>query len=59
MTRLGKYLYGYDDDSVEGIVAKLLREQAKTIAFAESCTGGLMAHRITNIPGISESFKEV
>lgn len=56
MTRLGKYLYGYDNDSVEGIVAKLLCEQGKTIALAESCTGGLMSHRLTNIPGISESF---
>jgi nicotinamide-nucleotide amidase len=55
--RLGNYLYGYDDETIEGIVAEQLFIQKKTIAFAESCTGGLMSHRLTNIPGISESFK--
>jgi len=55
--RVGDFLYGYDDDSVEEIVAKLLAKYNKTIALAESCTGGLMAHKLTNIPGISQFFE--
>jgi nicotinamide-nucleotide amidase len=55
--RVGKFLYGYDDDSVEEIVARLLSQFNKTIAVAESCTGGLMAHKLTNIPGISQFFE--
>lgn len=55
--RVGKFLYGYDDDSVEDIVARLLAKFNKTIAIAESCTGGLMAHKLTNIPGISRFFE--
>jgi len=38
-------------------IAKLLKKQAKTLAVAESCTGGLVSHRITNVPGSSEYFK--
>jgi len=55
--RVGNFLYGYDDDSVEKIVARLLSQFNKTIAVAESCTGGLMAHKLTNIPGISQFFE--
>jgi len=55
--RVGEFLYGYDDDSVEEIVASLLAKYNKTIAVAESCTGGLMAHKLTNIPGISQYFE--
>lgn len=55
--RVGDFLYGYDDDSVEEIVAGLLSKFNKTIALAESCTGGLMAHKLTNIPGISQFFE--
>lgn len=54
--RVSNFLYGFDDDTVEEIVAKLLLKHNKTIALAESCTGGLMAHKLTNIPGISQHF---
>ena len=43
-------------ESLEEIVVKLLDQQGKTISMAESCTGGLIAHRITNVPGASEVF---
>jgi nicotinamide-nucleotide amidase len=55
--RVGRYLYGYDDETVEEIVARLLFQYNKTIAVAESCTGGLLAHKLTNIPGISKQFE--
>lgn len=46
--RVGDFLYGFDNDTVEETVAKLLFKLNKTIAIAESCTGGLMAHKLTN-----------
>jgi len=54
--RLGIYLFGRGDEIMEGVVGRLLREKSSTIAVAESCTGGLIAHRITEIPGISDYF---
>ncbi len=55
--RLKDYIFGRDDETLEGIVGKLLRRLRRTIAFAESCTGGLITNRITNIPGSSKYFK--
>lgn len=52
--RLGKYVYGIDDESLASYAGKLLRKYDKTIAFAESCTGGLASSLITDIPGSSE-----
>ncbi|SHF03117.1 competence/damage-inducible protein cinA [Caldanaerobius fijiensis DSM 17918] len=54
---LGDYIYGIDDDSLESIVGQLLIKKGITISVAESCTGGLIAHKLTNIPGISSVFK--
>lgn len=54
--RLGDFVYGADDDTLESVVARLLRERGRTLALAESCTGGLIAHKLTNIPGSSEFF---
>ena len=55
-SRLGDYIYGIDCASIEEAVAKLLMEKKQTVAFAESCTGGLCAKRLTDIPGTSEIF---
>jgi nicotinamide-nucleotide amidase len=55
--RLGKYVFGYDGDTLEGIVASILTEQKMTLAVAESCTGGLITDRITNVPGSSAFFE--
>jgi nicotinamide-nucleotide amidase len=52
---LGNYVYSIDK-SLEETLLQLLREQGKTIAFAESCTGGGIAARLTDLPGASEVF---
>ena len=49
-------IYGYDDDRMEEIIGVMLREKGKTLATAESCTGGYIAHKITEIPGSSDYF---
>lgn len=54
--RLGDYIYGTDDDSLEKVVAGLLQKRGLTLSTAESCTGGLIAKRITDIPGVSENY---
>jgi nicotinamide-nucleotide amidase len=51
--RLGHWIYGTDDDTLEAVVVKLLRTRGETLAVAESCTGGLLANRITDVPGAS------
>ena len=54
---ISKYIYGYDDETLEGNLGKLLLKYGKTIGTAESCTGGYIAHRITKIPGSSAYFQ--
>ena len=51
-----EYVYGYDDDSLETVIGRLLKRKNQKLALAESCTGGYVAHRITSIPGSSEYF---
>jgi nicotinamide-nucleotide amidase len=50
---LDDYLYGEDDSDIETMVVRTLTDRRETLALAESCTGGLLAHRITNVPGAS------
>jgi nicotinamide-nucleotide amidase len=50
---LGDHIFGVDDDELEESVVHLLTERKQTLALAESCTGGFMAHRLTNVPGAS------
>jgi nicotinamide-nucleotide amidase len=54
--RLGRFIYGKDPDQLDGAVVRLLAKHGKTLALAESCTGGFIANRITNIPGASAVF---
>lgn len=53
---LGDSIFGYDDDRMEEVVVKRLTESGQTLAVAESCTGGLIANRITNVSGASAVF---
>lgn len=57
-SRLGDHLYAIGDVGLEDEVGRLLRESGATLAVAESCTGGLIAHRITDVPGGSKYFLE-
>lgn len=54
--RLGAYVYSLDGGSLESLAVALLTEKKKTVALAESCTGGLIASRLTNVPGCSAVF---
>jgi nicotinamide-nucleotide amidase len=49
--------YGVDDETLEGEVGRLLRARAWTVALAESCTGGLVGHRLTQVGGSSAYFE--
>ena len=53
---LGESIFGRDDEEIEQVVVKLFAQKKKTLALAESCTGGLIANRITDVPGASEIF---
>ncbi|MCK4437130.1 nicotinamide-nucleotide amidohydrolase family protein [bacterium] len=54
--RLGDYIFGVDEETLEKVVGVLLSLRHKTIGVAESCTGGLISHRLTNVPGSSNYF---
>lgn len=52
-----QYIYGQDDQKPEEVAGKILLQSRQTLAVAESCTGGFLAHKITSIPGSSAYFK--
>lgn len=54
--RLGDVVYGYDDTTLEAATVARLIERKKTVATAESCTGGLLGARLTSVPGASAVF---
>lgn len=54
---LGGLIYGTGEDSLEKVVLKGLRAQGLTLGTAESCTGGLLAKRLTDLPGASAVFR--
>lgn len=56
LLRLEKNIFSQEGEELEEVVGYLLRGDKKTLAVAESCTGGLMGHRITNVPGSSDYF---
>ncbi len=55
--KLGRHIYGTDNQNLEQVIGSLLLQKNRTIALAESCTGGLVSNRLTDIPGSSRYFK--
>ncbi len=56
-SKAGKFVYAAGDEELEEVIGRLLQERHLTLAVAESCTGGLIADRITNVPGSSNYFE--
>ena len=54
---LGGIIWRADEDTLESAVGDLLRRHGLTLATMESCTGGLLAHTLTNVPGSSDYFR--
>ena len=54
--RLGDHIYAYDDEPLEAAVVRILSERNLTVATAESCTGGLLSMRLTEVAGSSKVF---
>jgi nicotinamide-nucleotide amidase len=55
--RVGKYVYGFDSDKLEEVIANLFIKHNLTISTAESCTAGMLAARLTDVAGSSTYFK--
>jgi len=53
---LDEYIFGENDETLEQVVGRLLDQAGMTLAVAESCTGGLLAQRLTSVPGSSQYF---
>jgi nicotinamide-nucleotide amidase len=56
--QLSNHIYGKDDDEIEEKVGSLLKDRSLTLSTAESCSGGLIGHRLTQVSGSSAYFKE-
>ena len=54
--QVGNYVFGVDQERLEDVIVRELNRREQTLALAESCTGGFLAHRITNVPGASGMF---
>ena len=54
---LGEDCYGRDGDTLEDVVGRMLLERRLTLAVAEACSGGLLGHRLTSVPGSSAYFE--
>ena len=56
VNRISKYVYGFNNDTIEEVVAEKLKEQNLTVATAESCTAGMLSAKLTNLSGSSQYF---
>ena len=53
---LGEYIYSEQEDTLQNCIGRILAEEGKTISVAESCTGGMISHLFTSVPGSSAYF---
>jgi nicotinamide-nucleotide amidase len=51
--QIGTHIFGSEDEELEAVIIRSLTARAQTLALAESCTGGYISHRLTNVPGAS------
>ena len=56
-SKVGRFIYGKGEEKLEGVIGRLLADRALTLATAESCTGGLISSRITDVSGSSKYFE--
>lgn len=56
LERLNGHVYGFDDETLPGTIHKLLQRNRRTVAVAESCTGGAICAELTSVAGSSQSF---
>ena len=56
--KIERHIFAVDDETLENSIGMWLRKNKQTLAIAESCTGGLIGHRLTNVSGSSEYFLE-
>ena len=56
-SRVGRFIYGIDVGNIENALFKVLKEKGLTLSCAESCTGGMIAKRMTDLPGVSAVFE--
>lgn len=57
MPVIDKYVYGFNSETLETAIGKLLKNAGKTLALAESCSGGYVSHLVTTVPGSSSYFQ--
>lgn len=57
LARVGRYVYGTDEETLEEVALQSLLKSGKTVGFAESCTGGLITEMLTSLPGASAAVK--
>ncbi|AFL86052.1 competence/damage-inducible protein CinA-like protein [Belliella baltica DSM 15883] len=55
--KIDKYIFGYNKETLEEAIGRLLKQADKKVALAESCSGGFISHLITSIPGSSKYFQ--
>ncbi len=54
---IGEYIFGYEKETLQSVLVQKLKATGKSVSFAESCTGGMMSQKFTDVAGASEVFK--
>lgn len=54
--KLGDLIFGYDNETIEEVIGEILLQNKMILGTAESCTGGMIAHKVTSVPGSSSYY---